>query len=55
LALANEAFAEQKGWRKNGELIDALTYIEELGPGEREAVIRRIEEEVSTCASIQGH
>ena len=46
LALANEAFADQKGWRKGADLIDALPYIDELKPGEKEAVMRIIEEEV---------
>ena len=46
LALANEAFAEQKGWRRREELIDSLPYIDGLEPGEKEAVMRLVEEEV---------
>lgn len=46
LALANEAFAEQKSWRRREELVDALPYIDGLEPGEKEAVMRLIEEEV---------
>ena len=46
LALANEAFAEQKGWRRREELVDALPYIDGLEATEKEAVMRLIEEEV---------
>ena len=47
LALANEAFAEQKSWRRREELVDALPYIDGLEAAEKDAVIRLIEEEVS--------
>jgi len=46
LALANEAFAEQKGWRRDQELIDALPYVDGLQPAEKDAVNALIEEEV---------
>jgi len=47
LALPSEAFAEQKGWRKREELVDSLPYFDGLEPGEKEAVMRLVEEEVS--------
>lgn len=47
LALASEAFAEQKGWKRKCDMIDALPYIDGLEPGEKETVMRLIEEEVS--------
>ena len=47
LALANEAFAEQKSWRRREERVDALPYIDGLEAAEKDAVIRLIEEEVS--------
>lgn len=46
LVLANEAFGEQKSWRRNQELIDALPYIDSLEPAEKQAVMAVIEEEV---------
>ena len=51
LALANEAFAEQAGWKQSQELIDALPYIDSLEPGEKEAVMKLINEEVR-CVSF---
>jgi len=47
LALAGEAFAEQEGWRRREELVDSLPYIDGLEAGEKEAVMRLVEEEVS--------
>lgn len=47
LALASEAFVEQKGWRRKEELVDSLPYIDGLEAGEKEAVMRLVEEEVS--------
>ncbi|KAH7622113.1 putative Pre-mRNA-splicing factor SPF27-like protein [Nannochloris sp. 'desiccata'] len=45
LALASEAFVEQKGWRRKEELVDSLPYIDGLEAGEKEAVMRLVEEE----------
>jgi hypothetical protein len=50
LALASEAVAEQTGWRRGEDLIDSLPYIDGLETGEKEAVMRLVEEEViRTC------
>ena len=50
LALAHEAFAEQKGWRRNQELVDALPYVDGLQPAEKDAANALIEEEVGTAS-----
>lgn len=46
LALTSTAHAEQAGWRKGQDLMDALPYVDALTPEEKQAVDRLIEEEV---------
>jgi pre-mRNA-splicing factor SPF27 len=50
LALTSAAHSEQKGWRRNQDLVDALPYVDNLAPEEKQAVDALIEEEVR-CAS----
>ena len=40
LALANEAFAEQKSWRRREELVDALPYIDGLEAAEKKVLTK---------------
>jgi hypothetical protein len=54
LALANEAFGEQRSWQRNQELIDALPYIDSLEPAEKQAVMAVIEEEVRFYNHVTG-
>jgi len=51
LALTNESFAAQKGWRRNQELVDALPYIDGLQASEKDAVNALIEKEVRMSTS----
>lgn len=46
IAIASHAHAEQKGWRRNQDLVDALPYIDTLSPEEKQRVDALIEEEV---------
>lgn len=46
LALTDVAHGEQKGWRRNTHLVDALPYVDGLSPAEKAAVDKLIEEEV---------
>ncbi|GAB4818855.1 hypothetical protein N2152v2_005901 [Parachlorella kessleri] len=45
LSIAATAYAQQTGWRRGQELIDALPYVDALSPGEKQAVDKLIEEE----------
>lgn len=46
LAIQQQAHAEQKGWRRNQDLIDALPYVDTLSPEEKQRVESLIEDEV---------
>lgn len=45
LALEATAHAEQKGWRRNQDLIDALSYVDTFTPEEKRTVDALILEE----------